>query len=261
MRKALAQHWPEYLIEAAALGLFMISACTFGTILEHPASPVHQALPNPLLRRALMGLAMGATAAGIVFSPWGKRSGAHLNPAVTLTFLRLGKVRAWDAFFYIAAQFAGGVAGVLAAAAALRGLVAHPAVHYVVTAPGAAGEGVAFVAEAGISFLLMAVVLRVSNHPRLARYTGFFAGTLVATYITLEAPISGMSMNPARSFGSAAPAMFWHALWVYFLAPPLGMLLAGELYRWRYGIERVRCAKLHHDNDQRCIFRCGYMGA
>ena len=184
-----------------------------------------------------------------------------MNPAVTLTFLHLGKVQPWDAFFYIAAQFVGGVAGVLAAAAALRGLVAHPAVRYVVTAPGARGEGVAFAAEVGISFLLMSVVLRVSNHASLARYTGFFAGALVATYITIEAPLSGMSMNPARSFGSAAPAMFWHALWIYFLAPPLGMLLAGEVYRWRYGIERVRCAKLHHQNSQRCIFHCGYKGA
>jgi hypothetical protein len=76
MRKALLQHWPEYLIEAAALGLFMISACTFGTILDHPASLAHLALPNPLLRRALMGLAMGPTAVGIIFSPWGKRVGS-----------------------------------------------------------------------------------------------------------------------------------------------------------------------------------------
>jgi len=80
------RHWPEYLIEAACLGLFMISAFGFATLLEHPASPVHQALPNSLLRRFLMGLAMGGTAICIIYSPWGKQSGAHINPSTTLTF-------------------------------------------------------------------------------------------------------------------------------------------------------------------------------
>ena len=92
MTDALRHHWPEYLIEAACLGLFMISAFTFGALLEHPASPVHQAIADSLARRFLMGLAMGGTAAGIIYSPWGKQSGAHFNPSVTLTFLWLGKV-------------------------------------------------------------------------------------------------------------------------------------------------------------------------
>src|SRR5881397_1562519 len=117
MTDALKRHWPEYLMEAACLGLFMISAFTFGTILEHPDSPVHQAIPNSLLRRFLMGLAMGSTAIGIIYSPWGKQSGAHINPAVTMTFFRLGKIEPPDAFFYVMAQFAGGIAGVLLAEA------------------------------------------------------------------------------------------------------------------------------------------------
>src|SRR5260370_20920662 len=99
---ALKNHWPEYLIEGACLGLFMISAFTFGTILEHPASLVHRALPNPLLRRFLMGLAMGGTAIGIIYSPWGKRSGAHINPSTTLTFFRLGTIIKCYTLFCIA---------------------------------------------------------------------------------------------------------------------------------------------------------------
>lgn len=259
MFKSLKQHWPEYLMEAAGLGVFMISACVFATLLEHPASPVRHAIADPLVRRVPTGLAMGLTAIGIIYSPWGKQSGAHLNPSVTLTFWRLGKVNAWDASFYILAQFVGGIVGVLIAAFVLGNLVGHPAVNYAATVPGAHGPGIAFVAELAISFGLMAVVLIVSNTPRLARFTGLFAGAMVATYITIEAPISGMSMNPARTFGSAAPANLWTALWVYFTAPPLGMLAASEVYLKLKGAGSVFCAKLHHQNSQRCIF-CGDPG-
>ena len=256
MMVALKQHWPEYLIEGACLGLFMISAFTFGTILEHPASPINEALPHPVFRRFLMGLAMGLTAIGIIYSPWGKQSGAHINPSTTLTFFRLGKVAKWDAIFYVIAQFIGGLIGALIASAALSTWVSHPAVHYVVTIPGAAGIAAAFVAEVAITFVLMTVILHISNNSRLHKLTGLCAGTLVAIYITLEAPVSGMSMNPARTFASAVPAHYWTALWIYFTAPLGGMLLAAEAYVRTRGKESVACAKLHHQNPTRCIF-CG----
>jgi aquaporin Z len=183
-----------------------------------------------------------------------------MNPAVTFTFWRLGKIEPWDAIFYLFSQFAGGIAGVLVARSFLRSWVAHPDVNFAVTTPGRYGPWVAFGAEVSISFVLMSVILTASNAPSLARFTGLFAGALVATYITFEAPISGMSMNPARTFGSAFSAHVWTALWVYFCAPPLGMLLAAESYVRLRGMKAVRCAKLHHQNDQRCIFRCGYAG-
>jgi aquaporin Z len=258
MLDQLRRHWPEYLIEAAGLAVFMLSACAFGTLLGHPGSPAVRALPDPFLRRVLMGLAMGLTAVGLIYSPWGQRSGAHFNPATTLTFWRLGKVGSADAAFYALAQAAGGLAGVLVAAALLGDLIAHPSVQYVTTVPGPAGDTGAFVAECAITFVLMSVVLGASNTARLARFTGLFAGALVAAYIAVEAPISGMSMNPARSLASAVPAHVWTALWIYFIAPPLGMLAAAEVYVRRHGVARVFCAKLHHDNAQRCIFHCRY---
>lgn len=116
----------------------------------------------------------------------------------------------------------------------------------------------AFAAEALISFGLMLTVLIVSNDRKLNRYTALFAGSLVATYITFEAPISGMSMNPARSLGSALPGDVWDALWICFIAPPLGMLAAAEVYVRSRSRQHVLCCKLHHDNDTRCIFRCNY---
>jgi aquaporin Z len=216
MTEALKHHWPEYLIEAAGLGLFMISAFSFATLLEHPASPLHQAIASPLLRRLLMGLAMGGTAIVVIYSPWGKQSGAHINPSTTLTFYRLGKVAPWDALFYILGQFIGGALGAIIAATLLSPLAAHPSVNYIITIPGAAGAWGAFIAEIVIAFILMTVILQVSNNPKLHKFTGLCAGALVATYITLEAPISGMSMNPARTFASALSGNSWTALWGLF---------------------------------------------
>lgn len=254
------EHWPEYLMEAAGLGLFMISAAVVTALFEYPHSPLYALFPNPFIRRTLIGMAMGLTAIGIIYSPWGKRSGAHLNPAVTVTFFRLGKIQVLDACFYVLAQFIGGLIGLFIAARTIGMAIEHPAVNYVVTVPGFAGAGIAFAAEACISFGLMLVVLIVSNHTKLNAWTGVFAGVLVASYITVEAPLSGMSMNPARSFASALPAHLWTDFWVYLTAPLIGMLLAAESYVRFPGARRVLCAKLHHDNDTRCIFFCHYHG-
>ena len=257
MWDTLRRHWPEYLMEGGGLGLFMVSACLVGIVLLHPASPLPHLIQHPLAVRALFGVAMGLTAIAIIYSPWGKQSGAHLNPSVTLTFFRLGKIAPWDTVFYVLAQFVGGTLGVLSMVLLSRGLVAHMSVNYVVTQPGPAGPWVAFLAEASISFLLMAMVLVATNTRRIAHLTGLFAGVMVATYISLEAPLSGMSMNPARTFASAFSAELWDFLWVYLIAPPLGMLLAAEVYLRVRGARRIFCAKLHHQNTKRCIF-CQY---
>ena len=255
---AFKAHWPEYLMEGAELGLFMISACIVTAVLEHPSSPLGHILPNPFTRRLITGLAMGLTLLALIHSSWGKRSGAHMNPAFTLMFFRLGKVEAWDAAFYMVSQFAGGLGGVLVSLLLLGPFLAHPKVNFAATQPGMRGILVALVAELLISFLLALTVLIVSNHQSISRLTPYFAASLVASYITLEAPFSGMSMNPARTLGSAIPAHAFHALWIYFTAPPIAMLMAAETYLRARSARAVYCAKFHHDNDQRCIFRCRY---
>jgi aquaporin Z len=258
MEQRYRDHWPEYLMEAGGLGLFMISACVFTTMLEHPGSPIRQWLGSAFLRRTIIGVGMGLTAIGLIYSPWGKQSGAHLNPSVTITFFRLGKLARADALFYVLAQFAGASAGVFASSLLLSRWISNPAVNYAVTVPGAAGTAIAFGAELLISFLLMTIILFVSNSKTLPAFTGVIAGILVATYITLESPLSGMSMNPARTLGSAALSHTWKAWWIYFTAPPIGMLAAGELYLRLRGARGILCAKLHHQNDKRCIFHCGF---
>ena len=248
-------------MEAAELGLYMFSACTFATLLQHPASPLRHILADGMSRRAVMGLAMGATVVAIVMTPWGKQSGGHFNPAITFAFYRLGNVEFWDAVFYAVAQCAGAIGGVAVAGYLLQGAPGNGAVRYAVTAPGGYGSAVAFVAEVAISFVLMATILVITNRERLARYTPYFAGALIATYITFETPLSGMSTNPARTLGSAFHASYWHALWIYFIAPTLGMLAAAEVFLRARGGVMPYCAKLHHANNRRCIFRHGYRTA
>ena len=234
----------------------MVSACFFGVALFNPSSPI--APLNHGLRTILMGLAMGSTAVAIICSPLGKRSGAHFNPAVTLTFLRLKKIARADAVFYVVMQFVGGVVGVLVSWLILGRLLEDSMVNFVATVPGQYGVGTAFVAEVIISYLMMTMILFTSNSARVARLTPLFAGTLVAFFISIENPLSGMSMNPARSFASAAFANIWTGWWIYFTAPPIGMLAASELFVRTRGLKAVLCAKLHHNNRARCIFNCGY---
>jgi aquaporin Z len=160
----------------------------------------------------------------------------------------------WDAIFYGVAHFAGAIAGVAIATALLLGAPGNSTIRYAATLPGMYGAGVAFIAEVAISFALMLTVLFASNNNVLSRYTPYFVGALYAIFITLETPLSGMSMNPARTFGSALLGRYWYALWVYFLAPSFGMLVAAELFLWLRGGVGQCCAKLHHANHKRCIF-------
>lgn len=255
---SIRNHWPEYLMEAGELAIYMFSTCLFATLLQHPASPVRHAIQADLSRHALMGLAIGATVIAMILSPWGQQSGGHFNPALTLAFYRLGKLQPWDAMFYATAQFFGAIAGVAVAQYLLRGAPADDAVRYAVTTPGMYGKAVAFVAETAISFVLMITILAVSNREVLARYTPYFVGALYAIFITFETPLSGMSMNPARTFASALHAGYWDALWIYFTAPTLGMLVAAEVFLRARGGVGPYCAKLNHANNKRCIFHHGY---
>jgi aquaporin Z len=147
--------------------------------------------------------------------------------------------------------------GIHAARWLLGEVVERPPIRWIVTVPGQAGTGHAFAAELVCAFLLMSVVLVLGGVPRLARLTGIAAGLLIFNYILFESPISGFSLNPARSFASALPAGVWMAFWIYLIAPPVGMLLAA-LVNVRTHLPRMACAKLIHDDSVRCI-HCGFV--
>jgi aquaporin Z len=252
MIAAFRSHWTHYAIEAWGLGTFMFVAAAVAYAQSYAAFP-------PLAGRAVFGAAMGLTVVALVYSPWGAISGAHFNPSLSLAFAWLGKLAPWDAAFYVVAQFAGGIAGFALAVLAFGSRLAAPPAGDIVTVPGPWGVAPAFAAEFAMSFLLLTVVLHVSNATGpLARWTGVFAGCLVALFITFEAPLSGMSLNPARSFASALPAGVWTAMWVYFTAPPLGMFAAAVVFAGERGAHAVKCGRLNHAGAVGCIFRCAF---
>jgi aquaporin Z len=251
---------PEYLMEGAELGLLMLAVTALSVLLLGHGASAQRSIHSALLRRALLAAGVGVTVTSLIYSPIGRRSGAHFNPAVTLTFFRLGKVRRADAIFYVVFQLLGAVAGVGLAAVALGGRLSDRSVDYAATVPGSGGTAAAFAAELGLAFVFMSILLVTVNGPYGERWTGVVAGSVIALFIFIEAPVSGMSLNPARSVGSAVPAGHWGIVWVYLIAPVAGMQLAADAYVRVRGRKHLRSAKLIHDDRTRCIFLCDCHG-
>ncbi len=175
---------------------------------------------------------MGLTALYIFTSLWGRKSGAYINPAVTIARFRLKQISSIDCIFYILFQLAGGTFGIWLVYLIIPNLFSNPAINYIITQPGKEGEVVAFVAEFFISFVLISVVLFSEKDQRFSRYTVFIVAVLIQLFISFEAPLSGMSMNPARTFASAFVGKQWHGFWIYCVAPLAAMLAGAELSKF-----------------------------
>jgi aquaporin Z len=256
--EAASSHWKEYLMESTELGTLTLSTCIWGTLTYGEESPFRSLAPSPLSKSILMGTAVAMTTFMIIRSPFGRRSGAHLNPSVTLAFFWLGRMHRWDAAWYIAAHFMGAIAGVLAARQILGLQLSAPSVRYMVTVPGKHGSAITFLGEFLVSGLLMATVLYSSNHRLLARFTPVLVAMLTILFFVLSPSRSGFSVNPARTFSSALFAWTWQGVWIYFSAPCLGMLSAAAIYIKTVGLNRVYCAKVFHDMRSACPFQCQF---
>lgn len=252
MRRNLSAYAAEF--AGAALVLFFgVSAVAF---MWGPGSPV-PVVPYPALRRLLTVVMFAGGATAVIYSPLGQISGGHINPALTLAFWRMGKVPARDAVIYMVAQFAGAFVGAYAAGLAWGPLTIG--VHYAATVPG---EGFsvagALAGEIMTTFLVVFTIFVCLNKPRLAALTGIVAFGLKAMLGVVEAPVSGASLNPARTLGPALLAPNYTALWVYFVGPAIGALIAVGAYRGKWGRDTV-CAKLYHTEKYACPFvTCKY---
>jgi aquaporin Z len=175
-------------------------------------------------RRLITGFLFGSIGAAIAFSPIGRMSGAHINPAVTFAFWLEGKIRWRDASFYVVAQLIGAAFGSIA-------LLVWGAV-------GASDTWGASVPEHGVpgwlpiageticTFLLVLLIFVFAAHKITQPFTPLVNPPLFALLTWLEAPVSGASANPARSFGPELVSRLWEGWWIYWLGPCLGAGLA-----------------------------------
>ena len=223
----------DYCYEGLGLGIFMFSAGFFDALIDSPNLPIRQHIHSALIRRFFIGITMGLTALYIFNAPFGKKSGAYINPAVTLVQYRLQNIDRKDAFFYMLFQFMGGTLGMYLVYLAMPVLISSPAINYIVTQPGTTGTAIAFIMEFIISFFIISTVLFTSDNKHLAKYTSLFVAILITLFITFEAPYSGMSMNPARTFSSAIISNQWKVFWLYCIAPIGGMLFGERIFVWR----------------------------
>ena len=247
-------HWFEYgaeLLGTAFLVFAGVSAVVFdfGT-----GSPLAHVLPGASIRRLITGLLFAGSGSLVAISPLGKLSGGHINPAVSLAFWIQGKMHHLDLGGYILGQLLGAIIGSLLVVLVWGGHAAS--VGYGTTVPGAVYPlWMVFLAEVSLTFLLVSsIFLFVSSH-RLMRWTPLMVCILVGVMVWLEAPVSGTSLNPARSFGPALVSWIWNDHWLYWIAPPLGALLAVGAFRLlAIGERDVLTGKLFHVPHYRSVF-------
>jgi aquaporin Z len=254
--QAAARRWhlPEYAAEffgTACLVFFGLSAVVFDF---GGHTPMARWIPSHSLRLLITGLCFAGSGSLVALSPLGRLSGGHINPSVSLAFWLSGKMRLCDFAAYVVAQMLGGVAGAAALVLVWRGGAAS--VKNGMTLPGA-GIPIwfAFDCEVVLTGTLVFFIFLFVSSPRLLRWTPLMNWVLVATMVWLEAPISGTSLNTARSFGPALLTGDWTAQWLYFIAPPLGGMMglaAFELFTpaWRF----LLSGKLVHAPAYRDIF-------
>lgn len=248
-------NWAEYgaeLLGTACLVFFGLSAVVFNM---GKGLPMEQLIPNHSIRLLITGLMFSGSGSLVAISPLGKLSGAHVNPAVSLAFWAQGKMHRHDLGGYIIGQLLGAIAG-----AALLVFVWGKYARSVTNGMTLPGDGYplwyVFLAEVSLTCLLvLAIFIFVSNH-HLMRWTPFMTWLLVATMVWLEAPISGTSLNPARSLGPALVTRFLQDQWLYCVAPPLGAMLAVGVFRLlTFGQRELLTGKLFHVPHYRCIFK------
>jgi aquaporin Z len=248
-------NWAEYTAElvGTAFNIFVgLSAVVFNF---GQGLPMEHLIPDKSIRLLITGLIFSGSGALFAISPLGKLSGGHISSSVTLAFWAHGKMHGQDAVGYIVAQFIGAILGAILMVS-VWGKYAG-SVYNGMTLPGAGyALWFVFLAEVFVTFLLvLSIFLFVCNH-RLMRWTPLMTWLLITAIVWQEAPISGTSLNPARSIGPAFVTGLWRDQWLYCIAPPLGALLAVAMFRLlSMGRRDVLSCKMFHAPHYRSIFK------
>ncbi|MDP9094630.1 MAG: aquaporin [Actinomycetota bacterium] len=238
-------HWVPWLCELLGTGTLLAGGLSAVFLDFGPSSPVAAHVPSTSARLLITGLLFAGTGSLVALSPAGRRSGAHLNPAVTFAFWTQRKVHPHDLAGYIVAQ----LLGALAACAVLRIAWGHTArvLHLGVTQPGHGFDSLdAVTLEMIMTASLILMILFMTSYPRSARWTPMGNWILVATLVWRAAPYTGTSLNPARSVAPAFVAPHLAHLWIYLAGPLGGAVLAVAIFA-AFRDTHTLTAKLFHD--------------
>lgn len=236
---------------AARAGSASLCACalaegigTFGLVFAGCGAIMIDTLSHGQVTHVGVGLVFGLIITVMIYA-FGHISGAHFNPAVTLGFVLARHFPLRRLWVYWGTQFAGAVM----AALCLRWLLGDVA-HLGTTLPtGNGGAWQSFALEALLTFFLMVVIMAMATDTRAVGQAAALAiGATVALEALFAGPISGASMNPARSFAPVVVSFTWTAQWVYLSAPFLGAIAGALLYRWiREAGQSISSQENHHD--------------
>ncbi len=242
--------WKLFGAEFIGTGLLVGVGLSFVIVDFGQGSPLIPLLPSAAVRRLLTGFLFGTTGGLIAVSPFGKESGAHINPAVTFAFWLAGRLRSPYAAGYVVCQLAGALLG---AAPLLAWGQMGRSIGYGATIPDPAyGPLWALLGETATTVALIFALFMFLRHRRLRAFTPAIFAPLYAIMVWLEAPISGTSTNPARSFGPSVISGLWDGWWIYWLGPMFGTLIALGIFRWiRREYDEIEVAKIYHFKHDR----------
>ncbi|TDU73962.1 aquaporin [Streptomyces sp. KS 21] len=215
------------LYEFALTAVLMFAVVTAIRWVLDPASPL--ALAHVRSALLVVGALAGAAVFGLIRTPWGRRSGGHMNPAITLALWLLGAFPGRGVAVYVVAQLGGSVAGTALARLAWGPAVARVGYGAAAAAPSWNGWAV-FAAEGGCLVVITLMIGYFLTRPARERWFPWALAVLICAIVTVLGPLSGGAANPARQFGPALMSGSTAALWIYLVAPALGAALGAAAH-------------------------------
>jgi len=249
---AAGTRWPVFLSELIGTALLLLVGLSLVIFMFGTGTPMARLLPSEDLRRLITGFLFGTTGALIALSPVGMRSGAHINPVVTLGFRLMGKLDLKTTLVYIVAQLIGAVAG--SVPLLLWGMIGD-SVDFGATLPGSGYPlSTVFLGEVITTFAMVTLLCVFLGFLKIRPFTPAIFPPLYAIMVWAESPVSGTSTNPARSLGPAVISGQWDGWWIYWIGPMAGMLLA--VLACSFLAKRIEVAKIYYfDSDHDRLFR------
>jgi aquaporin Z len=248
-------HWREYFAELLGTALMIFVGLSAVIFNMGQGLPMEKFLPNQSWRLLLTGIIFAGSGSLVAISPLGKLSGGHVNPSVSLAFWLQGKMHGHDFICYVIAQFIGAIAGEFLLVSLWQDYA--QSVNNGMTLPGQDyALWYVFLAEVMITFLLVLLIFIFVSSKALMRWTPLMTWIVVALMVWLESPISGTSLNSARSFAPALLSSVWRSQWLYAAAPPLGAIMGVIGFRLlTFGERKILTGKLFYVPHYRCIFK------